>query len=215
MTNRGFSKPGCESPTRNAALDEMNPQQIADRILARNSREFRAGLKHARKLIELPRNLDYSAKSIMQIVDNLAALVAKEAPCKKGCNHCCHMATILSSWEAEQIAKYTRRKTTHVTGYQLGRRDELVARYSGVPCPFLDTGGCSIYPVRPFSCRMYFVMSPDAASCDITVKPDDIVSCFNFQPMEFVIANLFLRHGCTFADIREFFPQPETTSPAA
>ncbi|HTE20086.1 MAG TPA: YkgJ family cysteine cluster protein [Armatimonadota bacterium] len=29
-----------------------------------------------------------------------------------------------------------------------------------LPCPFLDGGRCSIYPVRPHACREHFVLSP-------------------------------------------------------
>lgn len=30
----------------------------------------------------------------------------------------------------------------------------------GMPCPFLEKGSCSIYPIRPFACREYNIVSP-------------------------------------------------------
>jgi Fe-S-cluster containining protein len=39
---------------------------------------------------------------------------------------------------------------------------ELLSGYHAfsIPCPFLDGGQCSIYPIRPVCCAVYFSMSP-------------------------------------------------------
>ncbi|MCX8117646.1 MAG: YkgJ family cysteine cluster protein [Desulfobacterota bacterium] len=36
----------------------------------------------------------------------------------------------------------------------------------GLPCPFLDEGACSIYPIRPFACREYNILSPSTLCAD-------------------------------------------------
>lgn len=177
--------------------------------MARYEKFFNKRLKEAHQLIELPRNLDYKAKRMTEIADELAELVAPESPCKKGCSYCCHMATMISSWEAEQIGKFLNKKIVPITGYVpgTGQREKLIDQFSGIPCPFLSNNECSIYQVRPFSCRMHLSMDNDSNCCDIIRKPSEIVPYFNFRPMEFAIVNLFLRNGCKFGDIREFFPK--------
>ncbi|MDE2887982.1 MAG: YkgJ family cysteine cluster protein [Gemmatimonadota bacterium] len=49
--------------------------------------------------------------------------------------------------------------------FEAGRRDAVLALTEERParCPFLtDSGGCSIYPVRPLVCRTYGVLSREA-----------------------------------------------------
>lgn len=54
-----------------------------------------------------------------------------------------------------------------------GGRLELDYWRAQLPCPFLDGGLCSVYPVRPFACREHHVVS-DPALC--ARSPDDAVS---------------------------------------
>ncbi|GFK95077.1 hypothetical protein NNJEOMEG_02930 [Fundidesulfovibrio magnetotacticus] len=43
-----------------------------------------------------------------------------------------------------------------------------------IPCPFLVSDSCSIYPYRPFLCRQYLVSSPPV-SCEGSFKADHLV----------------------------------------
>lgn len=36
----------------------------------------------------------------------------------------------------------------------------------GLSCPFLEEGACSIYPIRPFACREYNILSPSELCTD-------------------------------------------------
>lgn len=74
-------------------------------------------------------------------------------PCAKGCAHCCrslpHLPTVTE-------AEWTRLKPalSEAQRTRLGEmRGELEAP---VTCPLLDAGGaCTVYDVRPISCRTY------------------------------------------------------------
>jgi Fe-S-cluster containining protein len=63
---------------------------------------------------------------------------------------------------AEHLEEFEKEEG-YVSGEQGGalETEYFLAR---IPCPFLDEGRCSIYPVRPFGCREHFVLS-DPALC--------------------------------------------------
>ena len=184
-------------------------KEKSDSVMALHLHKFNAALTRAHKLRTLPRNLDFRANELLKIVDELAGLVAPVASCKNcRTGHCCFQAVLISSWEAEQISKFSKRKMIDAAAYntEMGdSRDKLVNQYSGIPCTFLKDGQCSVYPVRPIMCRLHFSMDDDITNCDIIGKPNTSVPYFNFRPLEFAVAQLFLDSGGKFADIREFF----------
>ena len=70
--------------------------------------------------------------------------------CTEGCHECCKNFGVpsRSKVEDERIKKFLRDKSRQV------------GEARGNACPYLDEhllggGGCSIYPVRPFICRVY------------------------------------------------------------
>jgi len=190
----------------------MTPQEKSNSVMALHLDKFQAALEQAHKLRTLPRNLDFRANELLKIVDELAGLVAPVASCKNcRTGHCCFQAVLISSWEAEQIAKFSKRKMTDAAAYNPefeDSREKLVNQFSGIPCTFLKDGQCSVYAARPIMCRLHFSMDNDITNCDIITigKPNTSVPYFNFQPLEFAVAQLFLEGGGKFADIREFFP---------
>ena len=82
------------------------------------------------------------------------------------------MANFRSSYEAwlksfensPEAAAVLRELETNTTQAAAMRHDkqELLAAYHklDIPCPFLDSGECSIRAVRPVSCAAYFAVSP-------------------------------------------------------
>ncbi|PFM65470.1 preprotein translocase subunit SecA [Bacillus cereus] len=103
----------------------------------------------------------------------------KNAPCKKGCTACCFQKVALQKIEFQQINMYMDKKTKKIvknnlktskirkktpTELQTDRKSSLE------PCPFLDItkGACSIYNVRPLSCRSHFVGSNPNMCNEIT-----------------------------------------------
>ena len=188
----------------------MTPHERADSVKDKHGVRFQRLMQSANSTNNLPRNLEYRASRMLEITDELAAMVAPVAPCKKGCSHCCYQSVVMSDWEADRIAKFTKRKIGEFAGYvpEENGRDKLVAKFTGVRCPFLvvETGACSIYSVRPFACRLHFSMADDKEPCDIIKNPGATVPYFNFNDLEYLIGFLFVGDNCKYGDIREFFP---------
>ncbi len=66
-------------------------------------------------------------------------------PCPPGCITCCKNFGIPSRTkiEDERIKEY------------LKKHNMKVGKAKGTTCPYVTEKGCSIYPVRPFICRIY------------------------------------------------------------
>ncbi len=98
--------------------------------------------------------------------------------CKKGCSTCCTQNVIITALEGEMIHRHvqkagkvewfsskfqeksaTRRPEYTTNGFAascLAGEDVEPESYGNYdPCPFLEDGDCSIYGVRPFSCRCF------------------------------------------------------------
>lgn len=101
---------------------------------------------------------------------------AQRPVCRRGCSACCHLHASASipeviqigehvkeTWPAEALASLRERVDEHIKateGMTLGQR--LATR---LRCPLLDDAGdCSVYPVRPNSCRGW--NSRDVGVCE-------------------------------------------------
>lgn len=101
--------------------------------------------------------------------------------CKKGCPWCCYQSVEILNWEEPLISQYIREEITgeekevirknldnwfdffeHATkgkskltmhdAFDLLNKQQASER---IPCPFLTGDECSIYQVRPLSCRCH------------------------------------------------------------
>ena len=102
--------------------------------------------------------------------------VADRPPaCRAGCAHCCHQTVGVTPPEVFAIYDHLRAtRTAGRTGRRRAahsRRRRQDARHGpadrlspDLPCPFLVDERCSIYEVRPLSCRG--TNSLDAAACE-------------------------------------------------
>ncbi|MPQ46909.1 hypothetical protein GCQ56_07760 [Marinifilum sp. N1E240] len=104
--------------------------------------------------------------------------------CIEGCDHCCYQSIEVLLWEQPLIEDYVKQ---NIHGEDLNRikknhEDWLsffhantpnkeilnvkevfvdfmnVVDSNNLPCPFLHENKCSIYPVRPLSCRSHFML---------------------------------------------------------
>lgn len=77
-------------------------------------------------------------------IDDLYAMIPR-VPCPAGCITCCKNFGIpsRSMIEDERIGKF------------LKEQGMSYKEASGMTCPYVTETGCSIYPVRPFICRLY------------------------------------------------------------
>lgn len=104
--------------------------------------------------------------------------------CSKGCAHCCRQEILIpraeaeaivewiqASWQPAQIDALRDRIRAWLEWYRgdftrrvaSGEDRQVVAYEHGPLCVALQDGACSIYPVRPMTCRIHYVSSsPDA-----------------------------------------------------
>ncbi|HET9960443.1 MAG TPA: YkgJ family cysteine cluster protein [Polyangiaceae bacterium] len=94
----------------------------------------------------------------------LARAPAGTVACKAGCDHCCYQSVGVTPPEAIAIFEFVKQTRTgaafeafaaHVAErYTQTRGLSSSERFSPQhPCVFLESGRCSIYEVRPLSCR--------------------------------------------------------------
>ncbi len=94
----------------------------------------------------------------------LSRAPAGAVACKAGCDHCCHQVVGVTAPEALAIVQHLQATLSAAElasfaahlGALLERARGLTAqqRFSpDHPCPFLRSARCSIYEVRPLSCR--------------------------------------------------------------
>lgn len=124
-----------------------------------------------REALETSPDMESAALAAMDISDAAVETVRgnfsgqPRFACAKGCSPCCHLFVAVPPGVAEAIATYVER---HFTAEA---RDEVVVRLEAKvaveasaadpmaarsPCALLDAeGACSIYPVRPLSCRSF------------------------------------------------------------
>jgi Fe-S-cluster containining protein len=122
------------------------------------------------------------------------ALTQTEVACRAGCDHCCHYVIRATGAEMLLIKQHlvnTASPTTLKTvmdraraNVQAGKGldiEQLTA--TNLPCPFLQSGQCSIYEVRPANCRGYH--STDVAQCKASFeRPQEILPRKVARPVE-------------------------------
>lgn len=123
--------------------------------------------------------------------------------CKQGCSHCCNIAVTLTTTEAQIIGKHIGRKPQ-----DLKVPADIfanISKYSGVPCPFLKKGRCSIYTVRPLACRLHFNLADSPYFCNVDIPPtESVVPQINTEVIDEAHFNAFQQE--VWADMRDFFP---------
>jgi len=111
--------------------------------------------------------------------------------CREGCDWCCYMRVGTSAAEVLRIAAYLRQtqsaeqlQATRDRVAQLAdRRRELKSNQradSRLPCALLVDHRCSVYPVRPLTCRG--CNSTDAQRCEQFVQQPDRVVVPDYKP---------------------------------
>lgn len=117
-------------------------------------------------------------KVLLGIYKEFDKWVDEDLACKKGCSICCTQNVVITAVEGELIHRFvrehdkmewfaakfqqkaqTRRPELTTNGFAAsclqGNDVEPDSYGSSEPCPFLEDGCCSIYEVRPFSCRCF------------------------------------------------------------
>ncbi|MCW3807965.1 YkgJ family cysteine cluster protein [Plebeiibacterium marinum] len=98
----------------------------------------------------------------------------KAIQCEKGCSWCCYQPVYMTTQEAVLIFEFLHQAMDEAQRKKV--LNNAVSKYKKTkglteeqkqsvkaPCPFLNQGSCSVYPVRPMACRIY--LSSDKQSC--------------------------------------------------
>lgn len=139
--------------------------------------------------------------------DPLERATADRVTCRRGCAHCCYKFVDGGLAEGALIALHVRETMPErerairaglaaqiKTLEALGSR-EHEARYFDAhhACVFLDqaTQDCSIYSVRPASCRQHLAVS-DPALCSPALNPEGVVSFIDAR----AVSHAFYKQLC-------------------
>ena len=131
------------------------------------------------------------------LTDESIQKVVKEYPpspplaCQEGCAWCCHKLVGTTVPEVFRIADYLQRHLTpqefQIVRDRIIQRDEQRKglredRWSAarLPCSLLVDDRCSVYPVRPLTCRGF--NSSDARQCERWVKKRERVEIPIYEP---------------------------------
>jgi len=117
----------------------------------------------------------------------LARAPAGSVACRAGCDHCCYQSVGVTPPEALAIFDHLSharsddqlaRLAAHVSARRAETRGLSAAeRFSPAhPCVFLEAGQCTIYEVRPLSCRA--MNSLDAGECERRLRDPEARAAF-------------------------------------
>jgi Fe-S-cluster containining protein len=113
--------------------------------------------------------------------------------CRAGCTWCCHFSVDVRAIEVFAILDFVERTFTteekarvyaeiRANSVALESLDEFERMRRNVQCPFLSQGRCSIYSVRPQTCRNYHATS--VVGCQQSYEnPDDLDIDPEFAPL--------------------------------
>lgn len=155
--------------------------------------------------------LDRSRARHEKVCNEVLEQEPEKPACRKGCSFCCNLRVALKAHEVFRI-------TVHVASkFSKKRRDEIMKRAqlnlsilaslskrgqvtTNLKCPFLQDDACSIYEVRPASCRDFH--SLDQAVCEHSFEhPTDIESQSRcIEPLRYVGTKLSEAAAMAFAE---------------
>ena len=155
----------------------------ADRAAVANGLDVT--LNHPGEVVRLMRVLHglvgqaIDEKSLAPVMEyfyaNVTAAIARVAhvpiACAAGCSHCCHGFIAVTAPEAVFVATsfdparlpQVRADAAHMAGLTRGKTPEQ-REAMVTPCPLLKDNLCTVYSVRPLTCRTG--VSVDAAVCE-------------------------------------------------
>lgn len=226
-----YNDPARERPTDSAAhrqaVDEREAEgdaaiQRRVALLNQQAPDWLRGVnlqKQLTRVLNSPQNAGRKIQALWALADRASAAIAPFAACKKGCNHCCHIAVAVTRPEAQVIGQRIGRTPQAVTprAKELGGFDNVPWGYAN-PCTFLKGGQCSIYENRPMACRIHFNLDRDALLC--MLDPPHTARVPYYNSSDWQLAVIYAGSGAKpdrasigLADLREFFP-PEPAQSA-
>ena len=158
-------------------VDRRASEQRLDVFLSSRDAGHALTLDRLKAGVSLRRLID-TAADLARYADEAIAIVMDEyrprLDCKEGCSYCCCKPGVLISipellgileymqttFDAEAVSAVRERARGYVG--QLAGRSFDDPTDESFPCPLLSDGRCSVYAVRPLTCRGYNSTSVDA-----------------------------------------------------
>ena len=145
---------------------------------------YRDGYRIAQSYLEQelsPVQMTEAIKALYAAIDELLEAFLQRAgdegqpvSCKKGCAWCCHQEVFAITHEFLFLNEYVQKHMTEEEQDAVMKRAREKVKLSmnksvaeqlkiRAACPFLDSGTCLVYKVRPMACRIY--LSASEPSC--------------------------------------------------
>lgn len=103
--------------------------------------------------------------------------LGKKLACRPGCGFCCktHHDIPIYPIEIVGIYWYVIEKVKEPLRAKI--KSSLISRKKGEPCPFLIDDACSIYPMRPLTCRQFNVFGKPCGEGEDAFysRPEDVL----------------------------------------
>jgi Fe-S-cluster containining protein len=134
-----------------------------------------------------------AARKMYEIMDKSTSDFLKDNPatCRKGCAFCCYVYIETTIDEALVIKNYCNQHNITIDKEALEKQKNLeLNTWNGHKCVFLgDDNTCSIYEVRPMTCRKYYVAS-EPKLCNTRIGTNRIAILHNLDA-EVMAAGIF------------------------
>lgn len=198
-----------ELQQRAERVHEAMDSDAFDRMLTAAKRARSGG----QKVLWLHRAADVVQRAVSQ---------AKAAPCRKGCDQCCHIPVVVSRAEAAHLAAISGKSMSVTPDHAVHVSQELEQRsvdgqlettgsdrwshHIGQACPFLSHGECTVWAARPLACRYYYTIDKDDLLCRLLPNKLAVevpqLNVLALTAMSWGILGL----NQDAADIRDWFP---------
>lgn len=195
---------------RPEGITEEMVQESVERAMGKiDTKGIRRQLNSVENILEMDVAPATQRSMLRGVAEVVSTMISPHVSCGAGCDHCCHMACTISIHEAKiigaRIGVDPKPVKIELTAHT---RSDMVDKYTGVPCPFLKEKKCSIYDIRPLSCRTYFNLSAYPEICDVVKHPGNEVPALDLSPiwMADVLINATPSAPFVYGDIREYFP---------
>ncbi len=164
---------------------------LIDAVIADERARMTHDLLHAASLEALTRSQARHDARVESAADS------HTLACKAGCFWCCYFTVDVRAIEALQIVDYMAAHFTPEAQARVVREAEanvallrevsdLERMQRNLKCPFLHVGRCTIYPVRPQTCRNYH--ATNATGCQQSVEqPENLDIDPEFAPLRYQI----------------------------
>lgn len=114
--------------------------------------------KENMKFSEFLKSDEFDQEIFIKIVDE----ITKQIDCTKCANCCKVLGIVLNELDIERISKHLKlTKEEFISKYLVKNDNEL--KIKQLPCPFLKDNNCSIYEIRPKTCREYPNLDKDVS----------------------------------------------------